>query len=101
MTSSSIQDVSGIYYARRTKGTQNGTSDTDDISGMFQNAMNMAKDQSVSGMADNRTDAGKTVVERFGKRERFLPEMIGKVCFGNGKRILFFQRIRNKIISAR
>ena len=62
MTSSSIQDVSGIYYARRTKGTQNGTSDTDDISGMFQNAMNMAKDQSVSGMADNRADAGKTPI---------------------------------------
>lgn len=62
MTSSSIQDVSGIYYARRTKGTQNGTSDTDDISGMFQNAMNMAKDQSVSRAAD-QTDAGKNTVQ--------------------------------------
>ena len=62
MTSSSIQGVSGIYYARRTKGTQNGTSDTDDISGMFQNAMNMAKDQSVSRAAD-QTDAGKNTVQ--------------------------------------
>lgn len=62
MTSSSIQDVSGIYYARRNKGTQNGTSDTDDISGMFQNAMNMAKDQSISRAAD-QTDAGKNTVQ--------------------------------------
>ena len=87
MTSSSIQDVSGIYYARRTKGTQNGTSDTDDISGMFQNAMNMAKNQSVSRAAD-QTDAGKNTIQSDTKTAYGMTQNVSRTYpFSNSQKI--------------
>lgn len=87
MTSSSIQDVSGIYYARRTKGTQNGTSDTDDISGMFQNAMNMAKNQSVSRAAD-QTDAGKNTIQSDTKTAYGMTQNVSRTySFSNSQKI--------------
>ena len=52
MTSGSIQDVSGLMYQKQVKGQKNGAFD-DDLSGMFQNAMNLAKDNSLSAYADN------------------------------------------------
>ena len=52
MTSSSIQDISGLMYQNQVKGQKNGAFD-DDLSGMFQNAMNLAKDNSLSAYADN------------------------------------------------
>lgn len=51
MTSSSIQDISGLMYQKQVKGQKNGAFD-DDLSGMFQNAMNLAKDNSALGNSD-------------------------------------------------
>lgn len=52
MTSSSIQDISGLMYQKQIKGQKNAASDEIDLSGMFQNAMNLAKDNSTLGNSD-------------------------------------------------
>lgn len=52
MTSSSIQDISGLMYQKQVKGQKNAASDENDLSGMFQNAMNLAKDNSTLGSSD-------------------------------------------------
>lgn len=52
MTSSSIQDISGLMYQKQVKGQKNAASDENDLSGMFQNAMNMAKDNKTLGSSD-------------------------------------------------
>ena len=52
MTSSSIQDISGLLYQKQVNGQKNTSSDENDISGMFQNAMNLAKDNSTLGSSD-------------------------------------------------
>lgn len=87
MTSSSIQDVSGVYYSGRTRGSQNGPNDTDDISGMFQNAMNMAKDQSVSKAA-SQTDAGKNTVKSDTKTAYGMTQNVSHTYpFSNSQKI--------------
>ena len=52
MTSSSIQDISGLMYQKQVKGQKSTASDDNDLSGMFQNAMNLAKDNSTLGNSD-------------------------------------------------
>lgn len=54
MTSSSINDIPGISYFGNPKGQKAGFRGEDELSGMFQNAMNLAKDNSAANMADEQ-----------------------------------------------
>lgn len=74
MTSSSIQDISGLMYQNQVKGQKNGAFDDNDLSGMFQNAMNLAKDNSVSGFADNHVAKGVSADKQQG-----LPALQGMI----------------------
>lgn len=74
MTSSSIQDISGLMYQNQVKGQKNGASDDNDLSGMFQNAMNLAKDNSLSGFADNHAAKGVSADNQQG-----LPALQGMI----------------------
>lgn len=74
MTSSSIQDISGLMYQNQVKGQKNGASDDNDLSGMFQNAMNLAKDNSLAGFADNHVAKGVSADKQQG-----LPALQGMI----------------------